>query len=234
MIAAWFLLGLLALVYALGKYAGLRSVQDYQQLASSLLDGIAILCLALLPLAIWRAIVVRQRNIAEARRAPIFRDQPWMFDKEFIRFHGRVEKVFRNDAELVLRRKLVHLLRSLVASGDHTARHVHQRFLVSSPLLRADENIMVLANTSSDTPSVREGQWLEIQGEYIHSRVRRNSKWGKPLSFYGKVHYTHAPLGILKQLGREPTADTRSAVEILPDVKRSYLTSQRDKVSRDS
>ena len=232
LITVWSLCVLLAAYGWLSRTLGISDPSELNTAAAAALAVIRKLAIVAAVLFTLYAVYARTVNKRQHKQQATFRDNPWLYDKEFIRITGTVERVFTNAAEIDFKRHVTNLFRMFTAHGNPVGRYQQQqRFLISSPLLKKGENIMVINNISPGQVKVKERQWVEIQGEYIHSPARKNSAFGRPLTFYGKVHYTHNPLGFIKVLNAKPTFDATSEIQIIKDVKREYLRGVRGKLA---
>lgn len=138
---------------------------------------------------------IRARRInseKSANREFSFKDRPWEYNRMFIELTGRVEYVFKNDPSFVFRRKMTDIYRTITKDENHAGRHVHERFLLSSPQLAPNEKVMIINNTRFDRERVKAGDWISVKGEYLHD-LRHDNRKSK--NFYGKLHYTHEPKG---------------------------------------
>lgn len=196
---AWPIILLLALMYYLGFDPG--SSSDYDALNESsdrILRFIVPLLVVSFFLFVFKIFRERRLNVEkDANREKTFRDRPWEYNRTYIELFGQVEHLFQNDTSYVVKRKITNLYRNLTKDGNHAGRHVHQRFLLSSPQLVKNENILVINNTDFKSDPIKKGDWVSIKGEYIHD-LRHDGKKSK--NFYGRLHYTHDPVGWVKKV----------------------------------
>lgn len=204
----WPFLILIGLMY----YAGFdpSSSEDYDSLNQTsdliLINILPPIVFTFLIFFIYFVIsTIRARKInseKSANRDFSFKDRPWEYNRMFIELTGRVEYVFKNDPSFVFRRKMTDIYRTITKDENHSGRHVHERFLLSSPQLAPNEKVMIINNTKFDTERVKAGDWICVKGEYLHD-LRHDNKKSK--NFYGRLHYTHEPKGYVKKvkLGKE-------------------------------
>lgn len=171
-----------------------------------LFEDIAVLLvligMATVPLGlIW--ILWRRKKNKYLATLTDFKNAPWRYEKSIITVTGRVEYVFTQSVSRQMKLFFTDLYRTLTASEDHSRRHPHERFLISSPSLKKGENILVVHNTRFGSHALKSGMWATVTGEYLHRRSpRRNSR---NLTFYGLLHYTHTPKGEIIVLDRAPS-----------------------------
>lgn len=197
LLSIWLILIGLALLYQLHQYC------------ISFSEGTCIIWLKKLTLFASAAIaalvlliifLMRRRNLLLQKESKIkgFKTQPWTFDGKVIYLTGQVEMIFENRFSEILKRKFRHLFRLAIADGDQTNRYVHQRFLLSSPGLKEGESILIIHNTEFGSIPLRKGLWVDVQGKYLHQCGMRRGFFGMKKTFYGRVHYTHQPLGFVR------------------------------------
>jgi len=189
---------------ALAAHSSISFVEEY---------SIAILSVAIVLLIIR---VVSPLFSSENKKEDGFKNYPGQYDKQLIQLTGKVERIFYNSIREKLKRKSTDLIRTMTKNSDQTFRHIHQRFLVSSPMLRKNELLLVEHNPNFGKASIKKGQWLQLQGEYIHRRSQRRSSFGKGLTFYGRIHSTYSPKGYIRPLGRKQPMLLNKVVEVVP------------------
>lgn len=161
-----------------------------------LLGAVAILALP---------IVLRR---IRANRVAGFRNQPWLYDRKILTLTARVEVVLQDKIVEKAKRHLTDAFRTATGNDDWRNRYVHQRILVSSPLLRPGCLILVLHNVKYGALPLRAGCWVRLQGEYLHPSKESASPPGRrrKRTFYGQIHFTHEPRGYLVMLDGKPEA----------------------------
>ena len=202
----WSFLLLLALIQwareFFGLGAGAINAQQIEQYSRAGIRIVLVLGAGLLGCLLLRylynAVFFRLDSGTSDSKHP-FTDKPWEYDKRVITVIGRVERVLSDDMMFKLRRKMVDVYRTATKNNDHSGRHVHQRFLVSSSILRRGQQIIVYNNTKFGKQPVGKGTWVIIKGEYVHRSSKMRGPFGTvQKSYYGLIHYTHRPLGGIK------------------------------------
>lgn len=156
--------------------------------------GIALFFMALLGAA-W--MVLRNRPPPSLPEHG-FALHPELYHESIIRLWGRVEYVFPDTVAEHIKRKFIDLYRSMMGDTDPTGRYLHQRFLMSSPLLYPRHHLLVIHNIKFGKEPLKRGRWVEVQGEYLHTPGTQKSSFGSRSTFYGRLHYTHTPKGYLR------------------------------------
>jgi len=133
-----------------------------------------------------------------------FLENPEQYHRRVIKISGQVEKILKNPAKEILKRKAIDLFRDITKNSDPRGRYVHQRFVLSSDALARGENILVLHNVEFGRKAISNNTWLEVQGVYLHSTSVVKTLFGHKPTKYGRIHYTHKPKGYIKVLGRKP------------------------------
>ncbi len=141
---------------------------------------------------------ITQSNIKKSD----FTNSPGKYSKSIIQFSARVEVYFPDPFNIRIKKFGVHLFRNLTKQDNHIGRYYHQRFLISSPILKEGERIIVLHNTKYGWLKLNSGDWIQLRGEYLHNENTNSKNDGRKVHFYGKIHYTHDPLGFIKKLSR--------------------------------
>jgi len=219
-IIIWSLLGLLAVGHRAFKYCEnnnslICSLTTEDVLLGAILFGLLVLAISIV------VAVTRTARSRRSRRDGGFKNEPWTFDNASIEISGRVQRILENSAGDDLRRHATNLIRTVTKSKDHSGRHINQRFLLSSPGLRNNEQLLVVVNTAFGKHRLREGAWVRVRGAYIHNQAKRKGLFGAKLSVYGLLHKVHTPHGFLHILPGEPTA---------ADCKPQSINTQRDEV----
>lgn len=202
LVIVWlFLLGL-ACVHWIDKFCRNQPGGNCNNLVDTTLGLLPIL--AAVAVVILSCFIAYRVAVREDHKESGFKNEPWHADKKIIRFYGRVEYVMRDRFSEKMKRKVTDIYRTATNNDDPANRYIHQRFLISSPQLRRGERLLVLHNTSYGSISIRRGRWIEAQGEYVHQRAPKRTMFGKKMSFYGRVHFTHEPKGGLRVLRKKP------------------------------
>jgi len=174
-----------------------------QQICESYIeDGIFISLILLIILSMSLLIrFIKQRAIyRKAKKTGGFVADPGASNKKIIEFEGYVIRILPGSFSEYIKRRITHFSRTLTGSKNHSHRHIHQRFLVQSPVFPGRESILVLHNTSFGKISVRKGSRVVLRGEYLHTEGFRRGLFGLQKTLYGKIHKTHEPEGFIKVL----------------------------------
>jgi hypothetical protein len=186
------------------------TAEDRHFIAQMALLFLGVIALLSVPFVLYaRAKHKRERGLTG------FKHRPWEYDRKVIVVIGSVEIVFRTYLQEKLKRKAVDLWRKLTANNDPGGRFTHQRFLITSPMLKPGKRLMVYHNISYGKLSLKKGVWLRIQGEYIHHRGLEWTWFGKRLAFYGRVHKTHVPSGSIEVLEGTPLLTETDVVRVI-------------------
>lgn len=199
-LAVFVLYAAVALAALFHQQIGALTAKD---LYENIVTGAVVAALIALPLGVGYILWQRHRNKQRSELRD-FAHAPWLYEKGGIEITGRIEHVFSDRVSKKLRLFFTDLYRKLVASGDFSSRYLHQRCLISSPHLLPGENIMVIHNTKFGQLDLKDGRWLHVKGEYLHRRAPRLSKRGRKLTFYGLIHFTHEPRGLIEVLDQPP------------------------------
>ena len=219
LITIWVLLASLALWSWVS-----RQYSDTAQLEQQVEEIIRYLVYFFIAAAILfaaRLFYTRRQNIKTSSLGG-FKYKPWNYDRDIISLVGQVEHVFPNTVDHRIKTKVTDVVRSITKDHDPSGRYIHQRFLISSPLLKKGNNLMVTHNTQYGKLPIKKGKWLDISGVYLHSRAKTRTAFGKSkLTFYGKLHYTHKPKGKIQILPEKPIIKPHHKVLTRPDQKNS-------------
>lgn len=126
---------------------------------------------------------------------------PDRFNKSVVALYGLVEKVHRDSVTNTIKRKAINQIKNLTNSSSSNNGSIHQRFSITSPMLRQGKTISVHHNTTFGTINIKEGLWVKIRGEYVHPTHEEIEKNGH---FYGIIHNTHEPIGFVSVLKTKP------------------------------
>jgi hypothetical protein len=197
------------LVITIGIFAWVKSnnyMLSIEELNQAAEISIPIIALFFILLAFWfiiKTISLRQKN-SKIVRTNTFRDKPWEYDRMIVTVTGKIDYIFKNDFSYVMQRKITNAYRNLTKDGSHIARHIHQRFLLSSPQLQQGERIMIIHNTNFGEIDIKTGSWVSVKGEYIGDKENFKAFGQRYRHCYGKIHYTHSPKGYIKVLATAP------------------------------
>ncbi|MCB0359066.1 MAG: hypothetical protein KDD44_05510 [Bdellovibrionales bacterium] len=160
---------------------------------------IPALLVASIVIVVVRILLARVSRRPLAGEAPFVRE-PARHDRATIRIRGQVQRILKDTAGEVLKRKMVDLTRTLLKNEDPVGRYIHQRFLISSPALPEKETVLVFHNIAYGRLPLKRGVWLEIQGQYIHQTAKRRTWFGVQETRFGRLHFCHEPLGYIRRL----------------------------------
>ncbi len=208
-ILVWLLI-LGALIYVkLEKYCSAPNSLSCQSIAW-IVGGLATLVLCSLGIRYFR-----QKASSATYSQDGFALHPERYEKAIIQLWGRIEYVFPDTFSERVKRKIIDLYRSMLGDTDPNGRYLHQRFLMSSPLLLQQHRLLVFHNLSFGKEPIKKGRWVEVQGEYLHTPGVKKTAWGSDSTFYGRLHYTHTPKGFLRvSRSRAGIRNAISTVEI--------------------
>jgi len=154
-----------------------------------------LLTLPLLSIAILIFLLIRRaKPLVLLPEQAAFRERPWEFDSKTVTIQGRIEHIFSNSMAEKIKRRIRDTYRNFTDNDDPSYRYIHQRFLLSSAMLKRGECLLVEHSINYGKVRLRQGSRIEVRGEYLHT-VRKGSR-----HFYGRIHFTHEPNGHIKAL----------------------------------
>lgn len=216
-IAIWLPLLSVALLWRLVRHCDQRkdglceAALDYTLAFVTFIDNNLLLVIPIL-LSLPVCYFAYLKLTEEDKTVPGFKNFPEQFDKRIIRLVGKVEYVLSDKLTEKLKRRGTDIYRTMTNNEDKANRYVHQRFLISSPLLQRGERLMVHHNTSFGKLRLRKGLWVDVQGEYIHKPSKRR----KGTTHYGLMHHTHKPKGSARVLKGKPHNVKGKKVKVAP------------------
>ena len=148
-------------------------------------------------------------------RSTAFRDSPWLYSGQYIVLYGRITRVFYDRWQLKLKFACYRKLQALFPKSKIKFRAEHQRFIVTSPLIKKHEGIFVSHNVNFGHQPIAVGKWVKVCGQYIHRPGFRRGVWGLRATHYGLIHSTHEPIGFLRILDQEPELNDTVQVQVL-------------------
>jgi hypothetical protein len=158
----------------------------------------------------WINFVILKR---QANAAGGFIANPSSADKKFIDIEGIVVRVYRESVREHFRKKTVHLWRTFLKSGDHSGRHIHQKFLIQSPRFPKKEFLLVHHNVTFGRLQIRKGSRIKLKGEYIHMNRKKQGFLGAAGKMFGLLHHTHEPTGFARVLPSGATLSDKITVD---------------------
>lgn len=158
---------------------------------------------SLIPISYWAYSFLTK----EDKSTPGFKNFPEDYDKRSIRLIAKVEYILNDSLGETIKRKSSGLL-----GGKNS--DVRQRFLVSSPMLRKGEKLLIYHNVAYGKLKLKPGKWLDIKGEYVHQTSTKKSLWRKKPTLYGLVHLTYEPKGFVKVVKQKPANLERMVVKV--------------------
>jgi hypothetical protein len=179
---------ILVIVYFVAKFG------DASENLEILLTLIVFLGIILVPIFVIYfciKIYLKRRNNLALKKT--FKDMPWLYNYKTVKITGRVEKVFTTALSDKIIMNLRRQYRVLIANHDHQGSYEHQRFLISSPQIQLGSCIFISHNVNFGKLQLNEGDWVEVQGEYLHRTTKRKSFFGPKFTYYGLIHKTHDP-----------------------------------------
>ncbi|MCC6932316.1 MAG: hypothetical protein IT292_03575 [Deltaproteobacteria bacterium] len=170
----------------------------------------------------------------ERFQAPPARDfvaAPWLYDRQYIGLYGKVSRVFRDSWQRRLKFALTRQILKHFPKIKIRFRSEHQRFVISSPLLKKGEGLLVVHNVNYGHQPIAQGKWVRFCGQYLHRPGMTRGLWGMRWTHYGLVHATHEPIGFLRVLDTEPMLEEgNNEVQILTreQIQRLYRQNNND------
>ena len=203
LITIWLILGLLVIGYKVREYCTTLRRGYCEDIFDSAVTYGTVVVPTVVALAFVFFVVRAVRRHSEAK-LPGFINEPWKYDRRIIKLSCRIERILEDSFSERMKRRMTDLWRTAIGSKNHSGRHIHQRFLVSSPAIRRGEQILVEHNIGSGKHSLRRRHWVDLQGEYAHVPGTQKSLWGRKQTFYGRIHHTYEPMGHIRMLPTKP------------------------------